>query len=75
MDESAAKLKTEIESMPTELDEKLREIMQLQIEEQALKKEVDKVSQDRLIKLQEELAQIKNYVDKLRKQWEEEKKE
>ncbi|MEI6285036.1 MAG: ATP-dependent chaperone ClpB [Bacillota bacterium] len=73
MDEAAAKLKTEIESMPTELDEKLRELMQLEIEEQALKKEDDEASKDRLQKLQEELAQLKANVDALKAQWQNEK--
>jgi ATP-dependent Clp protease ATP-binding subunit ClpB len=73
MDEAAAKLKTEIESMPTELDEKLRELMQLEIEEQALKKEDDSASGERLAKLQEELSEIKSKVDALKNQWQNEK--
>ena len=73
MDEAAAKLKTEIESMPTALDEKLRELMQLEIEEQALKKEEDDASKDRLVKLQIELAEIKAIADALKEQWQTEK--
>ena len=52
MDEAAARLRTEIDSMPTALDEITRKVMQLEIEEAALKKENDPVSQDRLQKLQ-----------------------
>ena len=73
MDEAAAKLKTEIESMPTELDEQLRELMQLEIEEQALKKEDDEASKDRLLKLQDELTQLRTKVDTLKAQWQNEK--
>ena len=58
VDEAAAKLRTEIDSMPTELDEILRRVMQLEIEREALKKEEDSASKDRLVKLEKELAEI-----------------
>src|SRR5205807_8634125 len=59
VDEAAAKLRTEIDSMPTELDEISRRIMQLEIEREALKKEKDAASKDRLAKLEKELANLK----------------
>ena len=58
VDEAAAKLRTEIDSMPTELDEITRRVMQLEIEREALKKEKDAASQDRLEKLEKELADL-----------------
>ncbi len=73
VDEAAAKLKTEIDSMPTELDEVNRRVMQLQIEETALKKEKDAASQERLAKLQKELADLKGKGDTLKAQWQAEK--
>ena len=73
VDEAAAKLKTEIDSMPAELDEVNRRVMQLQIEETALKKEKDSASRDRLAKLQKELADLKNRADALMAQWQAEK--
>ena len=59
VDEAAAKLRTEIESMPTELDEVSRRVMQLEIEREALRKESDAASRDRLAKLEKELADLK----------------
>jgi ATP-dependent Clp protease ATP-binding subunit ClpB len=55
VDEAGARLRTEIDSLPVELDESKRRILQLEIEAQALKKEDDAVSKDRLVKLEEEL--------------------
>ena len=59
VDEAAARLRTEIDSMPAELDEARRRIMQLEIEREALKKETDAASRDRLAKLEKELADLK----------------
>src|SRR6202158_2025316 len=73
VDEAAAQLRTEIESMPTELDEILRRVMQLEIEREALRKETDPASRDRLQKLEKELADVKAQADALRAQWETEK--
>ena len=73
MDEAAAKLRTEIDSMPSELDEISRRVMQLEIEREALKKETDKASKQRLEKLEEELADLGGEAGVLRSQWEEEK--
>jgi ATP-dependent Clp protease ATP-binding subunit ClpB len=73
VDEAAAKLKTEIDSMPTELDEVNRRIMQLQIEETALKKEKDPASKERLAKIQKELADLKAQAQTLQAQWQAEK--
>jgi ATP-dependent Clp protease ATP-binding subunit ClpB len=69
VDEAAAKLRTEIESVPVELDEVQRRVMQLEIEREALKKEKDKASKDRLAKLEKELADLKARADALRSQW------
>ena len=69
IDESAAKLRTEIDSMPAELDEATRRQMQLEIEREALKKESDKASKDRLAKLEKELAELKTESTSLRAQW------
>jgi ATP-dependent Clp protease ATP-binding subunit ClpB len=74
VDEAAAKLRTEIDSMPTELDERNRRVMQLEIEREALRKEKDAASQARLQRLEKELADIKAEADALRAQWENEKK-
>jgi ATP-dependent Clp protease ATP-binding subunit ClpB len=68
VDEAAAKLRTEIDSMPTELDEILRRVMQLEIEREALKKETDPASKERLEKLQGELANLKEQADALKAQ-------
>ena len=73
VDEAAAKLRTEIDSMPTELDEILRRVMQLEIEREALKKETDAGSQERLDKLESELADLKEQADALKAQWQAEK--
>jgi len=69
MDEAAAKLRTEIDSMPSELDEILRRQMQLEIEREALKKETDKASRERLKKLEKELAELKSQSTALKAQW------
>ncbi|MBI5687919.1 MAG: ATP-dependent chaperone ClpB [Verrucomicrobia bacterium] len=74
MDEAAARLRTEIDSMPTELDEVSRRIMQLEIEREALKKEKDAASQERLKALEKELAELKGRSGTLRTQWDNEKK-
>ncbi|MGZ8454406.1 MAG: ATP-dependent chaperone ClpB [Candidatus Binatia bacterium] len=73
VDESAAKLRTEIDSMPTELDEVSRRVMQLEIEREALRKETDKPSRERLAKLENELAGLKAEQGQLRARWEVEK--
>jgi ATP-dependent Clp protease ATP-binding subunit ClpB len=73
VDEAAAKLRTEIDSMPADLDEILRRIMQLEIEQQALKKESDKASKDRLKKIEKEIADLKSDSDALKAQWQAEK--
>jgi len=73
VDEAAAKLRTEIDSMPTELDEASRRLMQLEIEREALRKEKDAASRDRLQKLEKELADVKSQSDALRAQWQAEK--
>src|SRR5512140_1255623 len=73
VDEAAAKLRTEIDSMPTELDEVSRRVMQLEIEREALKKETDKASRERLSKLENELAGLKAEQGQLRVRWEVEK--
>jgi ATP-dependent Clp protease ATP-binding subunit ClpB len=73
VDEAAAKLRTEIDSMPTELDEILRRQMQLEIEREALKKEKDPASKERLAKLEKELADLKGQGDSLKAQWQAEK--
>jgi ATP-dependent Clp protease ATP-binding subunit ClpB len=73
VDEAAAKLRTEIDSMPAELDEIMRRTMQLEIEREALKKEKDPASRDRLAKLEKELADLKASSDTLKAQWQAEK--
>lgn len=73
MDEAAAKLRTEIDSMPTELDQINRKILQLEIEREALKKETDLQSKKRFEALLEEIAELKNINDRLTAQWEVEK--
>src|SRR5687767_3183525 len=69
VDEAAARLRTEIESVPVQLDEVQRRVMQLEIEREALKKEKDKASKERLAKLEKELADLKARADALRSQW------
>jgi ATP-dependent Clp protease ATP-binding subunit ClpB len=73
VDEAAAKLRTEIDSMPQELDELSRRVMQLEIEREALKKESDAASKDRLEKIEKELADLKVDADALKAQWDLEK--
>jgi ATP-dependent Clp protease ATP-binding subunit ClpB len=73
MDEAASKLRVEINSMPTEMDEISRRILQLQIEKEALKKEKDSASKNRLKKLSKELAELQHNFDILTLQWEKEK--
>jgi len=73
VDESAAKLRTEIDSLPAELDEISRRVMQLEIERTALSKESDDASKNRLEKLEKELADLKGESDSLRAQWDLEK--
>jgi ATP-dependent Clp protease ATP-binding subunit ClpB len=73
VDEAAAKLRTEIDSMPTELDEISRRVMQLEIEREALRKETDPASKERLSKLEKELAELRAQADALRAQWQAEK--
>ncbi|MGN1388822.1 MAG: ATP-dependent chaperone ClpB [Bulleidia sp.] len=74
MDEAAAKIRTEIDSMPEELDDIARKIMQLEIEKQALSKEEDGVSRKRLNNIEKELAELHAQNDSMRAQWESEKK-
>ncbi len=73
VDEACAMIKTEMDSMPAELDELSRRIMQMEIEEAALKKETDHLSQDRLADLQKELADLKEQFASQKAQWENEK--
>jgi len=73
VDEACAMIRTEIDSMPAELDEVTRRVMQLEIEEAALKKEKDKASKERLETLRKELADIKAGTDSMKVQWEAEK--
>jgi ATP-dependent Clp protease ATP-binding subunit ClpB len=74
MDEAAAKIRTEIDSMPAELDEAARKIMQLEIEKQALGKESDEASKVRLEHIDKELSELKETNDRMRAQWENETK-
>ena len=73
VDEAASKLRMEIDSMPAELDEVRRRIMQLEIEREALKKETDKPSRERLARLDKELADLKEQQSRLQAQWQHEK--
>ena len=73
IDEAAAKLRTEIDSLPVELDEVERRIMQLEIEREALRKEKDVASAERLVRLDRELADRKETRTRLRAQWQHEK--
>ncbi len=75
VDEACAKIRTEIDSMPTELDELTRRTMQLEIEQTALEKEKDEASRIRLQELKKELAETRSQADELRAQWQEEKEE
>ena len=74
MDEAASRLRIEIDSVPMEIDEVQRKVMQLEIERQALKKEKDKASIERLKKLEKELADLKDEVKEKTLKWENEKK-
>ncbi|MDR0570207.1 MAG: ATP-dependent chaperone ClpB [Clostridiales Family XIII bacterium] len=74
MDEAAAKIRTEIDSLPAELDETARKIMQLEIEKQALGKEKDAASLARLGHIERELSEMKESDGRMRAQWENEKK-
>ena len=73
MDEAAARIRTEIDSMPSDLDQISRKIMQLEIEKQALSKEEDKASKSRLNAISEELANLKTENDELMAKWSNEK--
>ena len=75
IDEAAAKVKTEINSMPTELDEVTRRVMQLEIEKVALEKEKDQASKDRLENLEKELTELNEKKAAFQSQWENEKQE
>ena len=74
VDEACALIKTELDSMPTELDELRRKIMQMEIEEAALKKETDKASHDRLEALQKDLAEHRDNFNNQKAQWDNEKR-
>jgi ATP-dependent Clp protease ATP-binding subunit ClpB len=73
VDEAAAKLRTEIDSLPTDLDEVSRRVMQLEIEREALRKETDAASRERLSKLEKELADLQEDAEQLKARWEVEK--
>ena len=73
VDEACATIRTEIDSLPAELDQVTRRVMQLEIEEAALKKEKDRASKERLVELRKELADLKARGDTMRAQWENEK--
>ena len=73
VDEACAMIRTEIDSMPAELDEVTRRVMQLEIEEVALQKEQDKASRERLLALKKELAELRAKGDSMKAQWESEK--
>ncbi len=74
VDEAAAKLRTEIDSVPTELDAIQRRIMQLEIEREALKKEKDSASKERLSSMEKELSELREQASRLQIQWEQEKR-
>ena len=73
VDEACALIKTELDSMPTELDDLRRRIMQMEIEEAALKKENDRLSQDRLVDLQKDMAELRDEFNGMKAQWDNEK--
>jgi ATP-dependent Clp protease ATP-binding subunit ClpB len=73
VDEAAAKLRTEIDSMPAELDEASRRIMQLEIEREALKKESDEGSKQRLARIEKEVAELRSVTDEIKARWQQEK--
>lgn len=74
IDEAASKLRIEIDSMPTELDEVQRKIMQLEIEREALKKEKDPASKEKMEKLERQIAELREELGVLKTQWENEKR-
>jgi ATP-dependent Clp protease ATP-binding subunit ClpB len=74
IDEAAARLRTQIDSKPQALDDVDRAIMQLEIEREALKKETDRASKERLVKLEQELADLREQANQLRARWEHEKR-
>ena len=73
VDEACATIRTEIDSMPAEMDDIARRIMQLEIEEMALKKETDTLSKERLSTIQKELAELREKFDAMKAQWNNEK--
>ncbi len=73
IDEAASRLRMEIDSMPVELDQVTRDVMQLEIEREALRKETDKASKERLANLEKELAELREKESNLRNRWENEK--
>jgi ATP-dependent Clp protease ATP-binding subunit ClpB len=73
VDEAASKTRMEIDSLPAELDEVRRRVMQLEIEREALRKETDKASKERLARLEKELAELKEEQNRLQAQWQAEK--
>lgn len=73
VDEAAARLRTEIDSLPAALDESKRRILQLEIEAQALGKEQDEQSKERLVKIEEELSELRKENEELVKRWDGEK--
>lgn len=75
VDEACAMIRTEIDSMPSELDEVTRRVMQLEIEEAALKKEEDEQSKNRLENLQKELAQLRDQANIMKAKWQKEKED
>ncbi len=70
IDEAAAMIRTEIDSLPADLDEVNRKVMQLEIEREALRRETDEASRERLERLENELAELRNQQAAMRKQWE-----
>lgn len=74
VDEACALIKTELDSMPSDLDEQRRKIMQLEIEESALKKETDNLSKERLSNIQKELAELRDEFNTQKAQWDNEKR-
>lgn len=73
VDEACATIRTEMDSMPSELDEVMRRVMQLEIEEAALRKETDEASKERLAALTKELADLREKADSMKMQWQQEK--
>ena len=73
IDEAAALIRTEIDSLPAELDEVNRKVMQLEIEREALRRETDDASRDRLVRLESELSELRVQQAEMRRQWESEK--